>query len=54
MQNRTKVLLFLAITGWLRVLFVVVPIGLVYFGINDSTEEYRGDSVTSDTQLMKK
>ena len=40
-SNRTKVLIILAITGWLRVLFVLVPIGWVYFNnVSGSDTEY--------------
>ena len=54
MNNRTKVLLLLAITGWLRVLFIVIPIGLVYFGIIDTKDENIPETVTIDTEYVKK
>jgi len=46
-SNRIKLLIILAITGWLRVLFVLVPIGMVWYSnyIN---------SVTTDTEYIKK
>ena len=47
MNNRTKLFIILAITGWIRVLIVLVPIGMVWY--SNST-----DSVTTDTELIKK
>ena len=44
MKGRTKLFIILAITGWLRVLFVLVPIGWVY--LNSVTEP--------DTEYIKK
>lgn len=41
MKGRTKLFIILAITGWLRVLFVLVPIGWVYFNnVSGSDTEY--------------
>ncbi len=46
-SNRTKVLIVLAITGWIRVLIVLVPIGMVWYGNHMN-------SVTTDTELIQK
>ena len=46
-SNRTKLLIILAITGWLRVLFVLVPIGMVWYSNHIN-------SVTTDTEYIKK
>ena len=34
MNNKTKLFIVLAVTGWIRVLFILTPIALVYFGVN--------------------
>ena len=34
MNNKTKLFIVLAVTGWIRVLFILIPIALVYFGVN--------------------
>ena len=47
MKGRTKLLIILAITGWLRVLFVLVPIGMVWYSNHIN-------SVTTDTEYIKK
>ena len=54
MNNRNKVLLILALTGWLRVLFIIIPIGLVYFGIIDTKDRDVPENVTIDTEYVKK
>ena len=33
MNNKTKLFIVLAITGWLRVLIIAIPITLTYFGV---------------------
>ena len=35
MNNKTKLFIVLAVTGWIRVLFILTPIALVYFGVKD-------------------
>ena len=47
MNNRTKVLIVLAITGWIRVLIVLVPIGMVWYSNHVN-------SVPTDTELIEK
>ena len=47
MNNRTKVLIVLAITGWIRVLIIIVPIGMVWY-------TNHMNSVTNDTELIEK
>ena len=47
MNNRTKLFIILAITGWIRVLIVLVPIGMVWYANFTN-------SVTTDTELIKK
>ena len=36
MNNKTKLFIVLAVTGWIRVLFILTPIALVYFGVKDN------------------
>jgi hypothetical protein len=43
MKNSKKVLLFLIITGWIRVLFILGPIAYVW-----------AKTVTTDTEMIKK
>jgi len=47
MNNRTKLFIILAITGWIRVLIVLVPIGMVWYSNHVN-------SVTTDTELIEK
>ena len=46
-SNRTKLFIILAITGWIRVLIVLVPIGMVWYSNHIN-------SVTTDTELIEK
>ena len=38
MKNRTKLFIILAITGWIRVLIIAVPIAFAWIGINGTNE----------------
>ena len=38
MNNRTKLFIILAITGWIRVLIIAVPIAFAWIGINGTNE----------------
>ena len=38
MKNRTKLFIILAITGWIRVLIIAVPIAFTWIGINGTNE----------------
>ena len=38
MKNRTKLFIILAITGWIRVLIIAVPIAFAWIGINGTSE----------------
>ena len=49
MNNRTKLFIVLAVTGWIRVLFIVVPLAFVWLGINDKTNTI---PITTNTGIM--
>ena len=52
MKNRTKLFIILAITGWIRVLFIVVPLTFAWFGydkLNNKTEDI---PITNDTRIV--
>ena len=38
MKNRTKLFIILAITGWIRVLIIAVPVAFAWIGINGTNE----------------
>ena len=38
MKNRTKLFIILAITGWIRVLIIAVPIAFAWIGIKGTNE----------------
>ena len=45
--NKRNVILFFIITGWIRVLFILIPMGgVVWYNYMNS--------VTTDTELIKK
>ena len=49
MNNRTKLFIVLAVTGWIRVLFIVVPLAFVWLGINDKTNPI---PITTNTGIV--
>lgn len=38
MKNKTKLFIILAITGWIRVLIIAVPVAFTWIGINGTNE----------------
>jgi len=38
MKNRTKLFIILAITGWIRVLIIAIPVAFAWIGINNTNE----------------
>ncbi len=51
MNNRNKVILFLIITGWIRVLFIVIPGVFLYMNINELTPSNSNNQSTDYTQI---
>ena len=51
MNNRNKVILFLIITGWIRVLFIVISGIFLYMNINELTPSNSNKQSIDYTQI---
>ena len=54
MNNKTKLFIVLAVTGWIRVLFILTPIALVYFGVNKQEQKDFVDVSTPTEQMEQR
>ena len=52
MNNRTKLFIVLAVTGWIRVLFIVVPLAFVWLGIKETNDKTNPIPITTNTGIV--